>query len=193
MFSDLLKTRVRHDVQPIGLALAGLGLSPNAISFVGFLLNSIVAVVLATGHLTLAGVLLLPVAAFDVLDGAVARATGRTTRFGAFLDSTLDRYEEAVLLVAVLIVYAPLGDALINSAIFAALIGSFMVSYTRARAEGLGMRCEVGIAPRPERIIIMAIGLVFGLIIPALWLLAVLSNLTAVQRMLHVWKATRRE
>ena len=191
MFSDLLKARIREGINPIGLALAALGLTPNLITLFGFLLNLLVAGVLATGQQTLAGALLLPVAALDMLDGAVARATERSTRFGAFLDSTIDRYVEAVIFLALLVVYAPLGDALTNVAIFLAAVGSLMVSYTRARAEGLDLRCEVGLLPRPERIIILALGLIGGWTVPVLWLLAVLTNFTAAQRIWHVWQVTK--
>lgn len=191
MFSDLLKARVRDSIQPMGQALAALGLTPNLVTLLAFLLNGFVAVVLATGQQTLAGALLLPVAALDMLDGAVARATQRATRFGAFLDSTIDRYVEAIIFLALLVVYAPGGDALTNVAIFLAAVGSLMVSYTRARAEGLGLRCEVGLLPRPERIIILALGLMSGLTVLALWLLALLTNFTAAQRIWHVWRVTK--
>lgn len=191
MFSDLLKARVRDGIQPMGQALAALGLTPNLVTLLAFLLNGFVAVVLATGQQTLAGALLLPVAALDMLDGAVARATQRATRFGAFLDSTIDRYVEAIIFLALLVVYAPRGDALTNVAIFLAAVGSLMVSYTRARAEGLGLRCEVGLLPRPERIIILALGLMSGLTVPALWLLSLLTNFTAAQRIWHVWRVTK--
>src|SRR3990172_10315743 len=107
MFSDLLKSRVRDGIQPMGQALAALGLTPNLVTLLAFLLNGVVAVVLATGQQTLAGALLLPVAALDMLDGAVARATQRATRFGAFLDSTIDRYAEIVVFLALLVAYAP--------------------------------------------------------------------------------------
>jgi len=191
MLSDSLKACVRERVQPMGLALAALGLTPNAITLLGLLLHGLVAGVLAAGHATLAGGLLLPVAALDMLDGAVARATQRTTRFGAFLDSTTDRYAEIVVFLALLVAYAPRADALANVAIFLAAVGSMMVSYTRARAEGLGLRCEVGLLPRPERIVILALGLISGWIVPAVWLLAVLTNFTAAQRIWHVWRVTK--
>lgn len=190
MLSDLLKLRIRKDMRHVGVALAGLGLTPNSLTVTGFLLNVVVAAVLAAGWYQIGGLILLPVAAFDMLDGAVARATDGGTNFGAFLDSTLDRYAEAVIFLGLLISYTARADALLNAAVVMALAGSLMVSYARARAEGLGLRCEVGLLPRPERIILLAAGLISGLAVPAIWLLVVLTNVTAAQRIWHVWHET---
>lgn len=193
MLSELVKARIRQSMVRVGLALASLGLTPNLLTALGLVLNGAVAVILASGLETLGGVILLPVAAFDMLDGAVARATNRSTRFGAFLDSTLDRYAEALVFLGILYAYSSQANPLTNTAIMLAIVGSLMVSYTRARAEGLGLRCEVGLLPRPERIIILSLGLIVGWTVPAVWFLAVLTNFTAAQRMWHVWTVTKGE
>lgn len=168
--------------------LSRLGISPNTLTLVGLCLNIFVALVLAAGQPVIGGVLVLLANAFDMLDGAVARLGGKVSSFGAFLDSTLDRYAEAIIYLGVMAWLFTLGDGTTLLAAYLALAGSFMVSYCRARAEGLGVGGEVGWLPRPERIVLLAVALLFHqlLLSPVLWLLAVLTNFTAVQRMLHV-------
>jgi len=180
---------------PAGL-LARTGLSPDALTTLGLLLAFVVAWVLSTGHLFLGGFLVLLSGAFDMLDGAVARVTGRSTKFGALLDSTFDRLSEAAILLGLLSYYASHGAYTESLLIGAALTGSMMTSYVRARAEGLGVDCEVGVFTRPERVILLAIGLIFQGIVPVimlvvLWVIAVLSNVVALQRILYVWQKTR--
>src|SRR5205823_9758245 len=119
--------------------------------------------------------------AFDTLDGALARVAGRATTFGAFLDSTLDRYSEAALLLGLLYDAGRRGDLAAEVLAFLVIVGSLLVSYARARAEGLGLECEVGIAPRPERVLILGLGLILGLELPALAVLAALTHFTAIQ------------
>jgi CDP-diacylglycerol--glycerol-3-phosphate 3-phosphatidyltransferase len=187
---DQLKARVRGGAVPIGRALAGLGITPNALTIAGCLLNFGVGAVIALGYHWQGGILVLLVGAFDMLDGAVARASGRATTFGAFLDSTLDRYSEAAIFLGILADGTQRGDLQVVLLAYAAAIGSLMVSYARARAEGLGLRGDVGWLQRPERVVLLGLGLIFGLLVPALWVLAILTNVTAVQRILHVRKAT---
>ncbi len=153
----------------------------------GLFLNVIVALVLALGHPVLGGILVLAANAFDMLDGAVARVSGKGSRFGAFFDSTLDRYAEAVMYLGVMAWLVTLGDNMTLLAAYLSIVGSFMVSYARARAEGLGVQGEVGLLPRPERILLLALALILHqyLLAPVLWLLAVLTNLTALQRILY--------
>ena len=172
--------------------LAGAGITPNTVTVAGLFLNGAVAFVLATGRLQAGGILLLLAGGFDMLDGALARRTKNFSTFGAFLDSTLDRYSEAIVLIG--LVYAQTIDRhTLNVTLIAAMLtGSFLISYTRARAEGLGIECKVGLLPRPERIIVLAVGLIFfSILTPVLIILVVLTNLTAVQRILHVWRSTR--
>jgi CDP-diacylglycerol---glycerol-3-phosphate 3-phosphatidyltransferase len=185
-----VKLGLREAVQPLALFLARAGIQANWLTYTGFVLNIGVAGLVIEGWLSLAGVGFLLVNALDFLDGAVARAAGTAGRYGAFLDSVLDRYSEAVVFVGLLIWFARLDDIPALAATALALIGSFMVSYCRARAEGLGLDCEVGLLQRPERIVILSIGMIVPdyLLVPVLILLAALTNLTAAQRMRHVGK-----
>jgi CDP-diacylglycerol--glycerol-3-phosphate 3-phosphatidyltransferase len=170
-----------------GLArwLVVTGVTPNQLTLLGFFLTCGVAVLIGYGYEWQGGLLVIAVGLFDMLDGAVARVRGMKTRFGAFLDSTLDRYSEAVLLAGVLVVHPEVQTALL---VVAALTGSLLVSYSRAKAEGkdIGVHGEVGWLPRPQRVVLLAAGLITGLIIPALWVLAVFTNVTTIQRVLHV-------
>lgn len=178
----------RRSVLPFASALVRLGVTPNMITIVGFLLNVVVAWVIATGNLLVGGILVLLVGLFDMLDGAVARVGGRVTTFGGFLDSTLDRYSEALVLFGVLVVYTTAGQTTEVFLVYAVIVGSIMVSYARARAEGLGLNCEVGWLPRPERIALIGFGLILNQMTVVLWILAILTNFTAVQRIVHVYR-----
>jgi len=173
--------------------LAKTGLSPNVLTVFGFLLALGVAWVLSTGHFFMGGFLVLLSGAFDLLDGAVARISGRSTRFGALLDSTLDRFSEAALFLGLLAYYANQGSHQELVLVGAGLVGSMMTSYVRGRAEGLGLTCEVGIFTRPERVIVLAIGLIFNQMLVVLWIIAVLANLIAWQRLFYVWRQIGRE
>ncbi len=188
---NLLKQPARRVAEAIAGFLARTGVTPNGLTLIGFGLNIAVAALLAGGFLRLGGILLLFAGAFDTLDGALARVTGLSSRFGAFLDSTLDRYSEAILLFGLSFEGLRRGDATLVLLSFAVVVGSLMVSYCRARAEGLDLDCEVGIAPRPERVLILGLGLIVGLETIALAILAVITHVTAVQRILHVRAATR--
>jgi CDP-diacylglycerol--glycerol-3-phosphate 3-phosphatidyltransferase len=187
--------KVRHTlaqrVSKIPAALlAKIGLSPNALTIFGFAVTLGVAWVLSTGRFFLGGFLVLFSGAFDFLDGALARATGRSTKFGAFLDSTLDRFSDGALFLGLLAYYASQGSYHQTVLIGFALMGSLVTSYARARAEGLGLKDEVGVFTRTERIILLAIGLIINQMIVLLWIIAVLSNFTALQRLYHVWRQT---
>lgn len=191
MISDWLRRWSRRIVEPIAGGLHRLGVTPNALTVLGFLLNGINAWLLATGRFPLAGVLILAFSGLDALDGTLARLSGQATRFGAFLDSVLDRYSEAVIFFGLVVWFARTGQQEGLFLAYAAIIGSQLVSYTRARAEGLGLDCKVGWFSRVERVIALSLGLIVGWVRPVLWLLAVLTNLTAAQRMLHVYRLTR--
>jgi len=178
-------------IQPIALFLARLGLTPNTITVLGFLMTAAVAVVLATGRTQLAGVLLIGTLAFDAVDGTLARLMGTTSRFGAFLDSTLDRWAEVVLYGALVWLFLENGQ---NNGVLlatAAMATSLMVSYTRARAEGVGFQCKEGLLTRFERMVILIAGLIFNQVIWALAIIAILAGLTAVQRIWVTWQAAR--
>jgi CDP-diacylglycerol--glycerol-3-phosphate 3-phosphatidyltransferase len=182
--------QARLGLEPVGLALARTGVSPNVLTTFGCLMNFGVAAVIGLGYLNVGGLLILVAGAFDMLDGALARAAKRTTTFGAFLDSTLDRYSEAAIFLGVFVEAALRADLEVQLLTYAAAIGSLMVSYARARAEGLGLRSSVGIFQRPERVILLGLGLIFGFEVYALWVLAILTNVTALHRILHVRNLT---
>ncbi|MCC7352253.1 MAG: CDP-alcohol phosphatidyltransferase family protein [Anaerolineae bacterium] len=191
-FNDTVRRWATRAFQPLAAVLASWGISANALTLLGFFLTAGVGVVLALGQLRLGGVLIVFSTMFDGLDGLVARTTGRTSRFGAFLDSTLDRYAEIALFFGLFVHYMNQQKHLDTILIFAALAGSLMVSYAKARAEGLDIECKEGLLTRLERLAILVIGLVSGQVRLALWILAVLANLTAVQRMYVVWQKTGR-
>jgi CDP-diacylglycerol---glycerol-3-phosphate 3-phosphatidyltransferase len=178
-------------IQPIALFLGRLGLTPNTITVLGFLMTAAVAAVLATGHTQLAGVLLIGTLAFDAVDGTLARLMGTTSRFGAFLDSTLDRWAEVALYGA--LVWLFLQSDQDNGVLLAtaAMATSLLVSYTRARAEGVGFQCKEGLLTRFERMVILIAGLIFNQVIWALALIALLAGITAVQRIWVTWQASR--
>jgi CDP-diacylglycerol---glycerol-3-phosphate 3-phosphatidyltransferase len=192
MLSALVGHWVRNHLQRVGAVLARTQLSPNTFTVLGLLLNIVVAVIIASGNLVLGGIMALVAGAFDMVDGAVARVTQRITRFGGFLDSSLDRYSEALVYFGLLyyLVETDQGIAAIMLC-FATLTGSLMVSYTRARAEAINVNAEVGMFARAERIILLAVLLILGFPVLALWILAILTNVTTAQRIYHVWRATR--
>jgi CDP-diacylglycerol--glycerol-3-phosphate 3-phosphatidyltransferase len=170
-------------------------LTPNAISVAGLIGNLIAAVLILEHHFVLAGVAFVLGSVCDMLDGRYSRMSGKGTPFGAFLDSTLDRIEEGVVLAAVAAWFAQEGNDVAVGATVLAVVGSYMVSYTRARAEALGVECKVGIASRAVRVVIISAGLVFAagelipdfdLLEPAIYALAGLTVFTALQRVLHV-------
>ena len=154
-----LRARIRAAAVPFAVAMGRVGLTPNALTVIGFLGVCVSAVLAGMQAWIAAGAVSLAFAAFDLLDGSLARATGRVSKFGGFLDSTLDRAGEGVMYVGITIGALSTGQTALAAAAAAAMVPAFMVSYTRARAEGLGFSCEVGIAPRAERVVITGIGL----------------------------------
>ncbi|MDQ4045383.1 MAG: CDP-alcohol phosphatidyltransferase family protein [Chloroflexota bacterium] len=192
MVSTRFANRVRGRLGPLGRIVARTHLTPNAITVIGLILNVGVAAVIASGNLVLGGVLVLFAGGFDALDGAVARATGKTSQFGGFLDSTLDRYSEAVVFAGLLIHLTRTDAGTIPVLLtYATIVGSLMISYTRSKAEAIGIRGDIGIAQRLERIIILALALLLSEPVWGLWLLAILTQITALHRILHVWWTTR--
>ena len=174
---------------PMVRILSKSGITPNALTVINLALNIVAAYVIATGHLLLGGVLVLVAGLFDLLDGALARFTKQTTRFGAILDSVADRISEAAILCGLLIWYIPQEEASLEIVlIFVVLIGSFLVSYIRARAEGLGWQCQVGLFTRAERVIVLAIGLLINQIFIALCVLVIFVFITVAQRLVYLWK-----
>jgi phosphatidylinositol phosphate synthase len=173
-------------------------LTPNAISLTGFALNLVAAVLVWEQLFFLGGVAFVVGSVMDTLDGRYSRMSGKGTPFGAFLDSTLDRIEEGIVLAAVAGYFALQGDRFATAAVVIAVLASLMVSYTRARAEALGVECKVGIATRPVRVVILATGLIFAkgaslgdfeLLKWSVYVLAALSVITVAQRIWHVRRA----
>lgn len=190
-FKHWTRRLVEQTVAPI---LGRLGITPNMVTLVGLLLTVGVAAVLANGSLFLGGWLMIAAGVFDLFDGALARATNQTSRFGAFFDSIIDRYSEAIIFLGLLIYYHRANGPqamLAITLVYCAIIGSLMVSYARARAEGLDIACETGWLGRPERITILCLGLLLNWVIAALWILAIFTNITAIQRIYHVWRTDR--
>jgi CDP-diacylglycerol--glycerol-3-phosphate 3-phosphatidyltransferase len=184
-----LRANTRFIVDPIVSALVRLGVSPNLLTFLGCLLNVVAGVLIGLGQVVLGGVVMTVIAMpLDALDGSLARATGKQSKFGAFFDSTLDRIAEAALLIGLAALFMQRGDWVSALVAFVAMLGSFMVSYTRARAEGLGIECKVGLFSRVGRFVLLAIGLILNLPVLTVWLLAILSSATAVQRIIHVYR-----
>lgn len=175
-------------LDPLSRLLARIGIQPNLLSMIGFFAASAAGAVVAAGHISQGGLLYLLSGPFDALDGALARTSGLESRFGAFLDSFIDRYSEAAVLFGILC-WSTFHDRHILVLItFLAMIGSLMVSYTRARAEGLGISCKVGLFTRLERFIVLALALVTKQLFVGLIILAFLANFTALQRMFHVYR-----
>jgi soluble lytic murein transglycosylase len=183
---------VRTWVEPIGLVLyRRLGLRPNHLTILGLGVSFLAATAFVAGRTRCAGVLLILAGLCDFLDGSLARASGQVSAFGAFLDSVIDRYSDLVVLLGIVVLFAQMPHARGAIVAMAGLIGSMMVSYTKARAESIGVRCTVGMMERPERMICLIAGALLDLMEPALWVLAILSNLTAIQRIAFTWRATR--
>lgn len=191
MLAKYVRPLLSSAIAAIARWLQSIGATPNMVSFVGFALTIGAAVLLATGHLRIGGGVLWVAAMFDMIDGALARLSQSESKFGAFLDSTLDRYAESVTFLGLAVFYANQANAQTHLLlIFLTLIGSWAVSYTRARAEGLNIECKVGILQRPERLVLLIAGLILGLVLPVLWLLAVMTNITAGQRIYEVYART---
>ena len=177
-----VQQRLERALAPLAAVLDRIGASANQVSVAGFVLNVGAAGLVVTGHLAAAGALYLLAGLLDLLDGVLARTGGNPTRFGAFLDSTLDRASEGVVFAAIGYRFAAEGAAVDAGIVVLALLGSVLVSYVRARAEGLGAECRAGIATRAERVILVAIGLLSGLLAEAIYAVTVLTAVTALQR-----------
>jgi len=180
----------RPALETIGRTLARWNISPNGVTYLGLLLTAGVAVLAALGEIRWAGVAYIFAAVCDAMDGTLARVSGRGSRFGAFLDSTIDRFEESIVFVGLAVHYARVGGEWEIPLILVVTVASLMVSYTRARAEALGVPCTVGFMTRPPRVAVIIVGLILDLVPAALILLAATSLFTAFHRMYHVWKMT---
>ena len=201
LVSNEARDRIRGAARPVALALGRLGLTPNALTVIGFAGTCVAAIAAAAQSWLVAGVLVIAFGIFDMFDGALARATGKASPFGAFLDSTLDRTGESLVLAGVAYGTAVAGFPVIAGLAAAAIAFASVVTYARAKAEVIGVRGDVGIAPRPERLVILAVGLALASLpwtaasdlgrgstwlAVAMGLIAVLSAITVVQRILTV-------
>jgi len=192
-----VKDTARAILAPVVRMALALHVTPNTVTVIGFFIVMVAAAVIGAGGLVAGALILTAGSLLDAVDGALARATGGGTAFGSFLDSTLDRAAEAILYVGVAAYFlgqpAPTWPVI---AAFTALAGSFMVSYARARAEGIGLTAAIGLAPRPERIVLIVAGLLlagfgFGIaLVAVLWIIGFLTVATTAQRIWHVWRLT---
>jgi CDP-diacylglycerol--glycerol-3-phosphate 3-phosphatidyltransferase len=189
------KTTSDYFTRPMIRLLARTPITPDALTWLGFWLTVGAAALVVTDNLFAAGFMVLFAGLFDMLDGALARATNRVTRFGGILDSTLDRLSEAVLLLSILVIYTRGQQVAESLLVGIALLGSLMVSYIKARTEALGIECNVGLFTRPERVIVLALGLLLSqfayALVTALAIITAFSFFTAGQRLLNAWRQTR--
>src|SRR6202163_1949629 len=179
-------------LEKIVSALALSRVHPNVLTFIGLLINIWAAFLFAAGKFRWAGVVVIGAGLFDMVDGRVARETNRVTRFGGFFDSVLDRYSDLALLMGLLVYYGTINRYFYVVLTAIVMSGSVMVSYSRARAENTIPTCKVGFMERPERVVLVIIGALFLRIAQVLWVIAVLSNLTVVHRMIFTWQETKR-
>jgi CDP-diacylglycerol---glycerol-3-phosphate 3-phosphatidyltransferase len=179
-------------IQAIVGALALWRVHPNVLTFIGLVINIVAAFVFAAGKFRLGGIIVIGASLFDMVDGRVARETNRVTRFGGFFDSVLDRYSDLGVLVGLLVYYASINRFFYVVLTAIVMTGTVMVSYTRARAENTIPKCKVGFLERPERVVLVIIGALFNRMAQVLWVIAILSNITVIHRMIYTWQETRR-
>jgi CDP-diacylglycerol--glycerol-3-phosphate 3-phosphatidyltransferase len=183
--------------EPIVKFISKTPLTPNAVTWIGFAIVIAAGVLAFYEHLLAAGIVMLVAGGFDMLDGALARTTKRVTKYGAVLDSTLDRISEALVLLGLLAVFVRDADLAVSLLIGFALLGSFLTSYTRARMEGLGVECKVGLFTRPERIIVTALGLILSgidyVLLIALIIVAFFSWYTTIERMTYAYRTLKNQ
>ena len=185
-FTDYLRLWFKWVLDPLGGFFNRLGLTPNMMTMVGLVGNTAGAIFLARGDMLTGGILVLVMTPIDALDGTMARLRGEASDFGAFVDSVSDRYAELIIYGGLLYHFLTVGDRLGGMLVFSAAAGSVLVSYVKARAEGLGYEAKVGLLTRAERYIVLAPSLLFNQLFIGLGIIAVLANVTALQRIWHV-------
>jgi CDP-diacylglycerol--glycerol-3-phosphate 3-phosphatidyltransferase len=188
-FRRLVAAKITDPLMPF---LSRVGLTPDILTWIGLAITVVAGVFIAVGNLLVGGLFILFSGLFDILDGALARYSKKSTTFGALLDSTFDRLSEGIIFFGLVILYSNGDHSVEILLIFVVTICSFLTSYIRARAEGLGLECKTGLFTRTERVIVLAIGLVFNQVLLALILLAIFTFVTVVQRLFHVWQETKR-
>ncbi len=191
--TDRLRVFFQTFLEKTGRTLLQKGISANMITLTGMAGNIVAAYCIARGNLLAGGIVILCMGPLDAFDGAVARAKGDVKPFGAFLDSVTDRYSELVVFFGLLVHFLQIGDA--NGVIlsFIAAAGSILVSYTRARAEGVGYQVKAGFMTRVERYLVLVPGIILGYPMVSLWIIAILANITAIQRIWIVWNYSKKE
>ena len=173
-------------------AFAASRINPNVLTVIGFAINVLAAYLFAYGYFRWAGATVFLAGLFDMLDGRVARLSNQVTPFGGFFDSVLDRYSDLLVMIGLLVFYGRINRFWYVTLVAVAMIGSVMVSYTRARAENLIPTCKVGFLERPERMVLIIIGAVFDRMAPVLWIIAVLSTTTVIHRVVYTWQESRK-
>ncbi len=187
----MLSAKLGHFLDiPLKPLVKRIPFSPNFLTITGFLITTLAAFIIPMS-IKLGGILIALGGLFDMLDGMVARISGKTSKFGAFLDSVLDRYSDAFLFLAIAYYLAAKGDHTGAFISLGTLVGALLISYVRARAEGLGKSCHTGIMERPERILMLIFGTLTGWIVTVLWIMLFLTHITVIQRIIHVWKAMK--
>jgi CDP-diacylglycerol--glycerol-3-phosphate 3-phosphatidyltransferase len=179
-------------IQAIVTALALSRVHPNVLTFIGLLINIWAAFLFGQGKFVYAGLVVIGAGLFDMVDGRVARETNRVTKFGGFFDSVLDRYSDLGLLVGLLVYYASINRFFYVVLTAIVMTGTVLISYARARAENTIPKCKVGFLERPERVVLIILGALGNRMAPVLWVLAVLSNITVISRIIYTWEETQR-
>src|ERR1700760_3354323 len=167
-------------------------INPNVLTFLGLVINAWAAWLFSQGNFFWAGIVVIGAGLFDMVDGRVARASNQVTRFGGFFDSVLDRYSDLALFMGLLVYYASINRFFYIVLTAIVMTGSVMISYTRARAENIIPKCKVGFLERPERVVLIIIGALFDRMAAVLWVIAILSNLTVIHRMIFTWQEAKR-
>ncbi len=189
--TDLMRAWFKFVLDPIGGFLNRLGLMPNTVTLIGLAGTLVASILLARGNFLVGGILVFAMGPIDALDGTMARLRGEATEFGAFVDSVTDRYAELLIFGGLLVYFLGQGDILAATLVFAAAAGSVLVSYVKARAEGLHFEAKLGLLTRMERYLVIVPSLILGYPKVGLWIIAILANLTALQRILHVRRQAR--
>ena len=193
MIGEWIRKRTVGVFQDVARIIARMGISANAITVLGLIVSAVAAYLIAIGHHLMAGICLAIAGLLDGLDGSVARMSGQQTLMGAFWDSIIDRFCEAVVFLGVLLYFMETGSWTGVILSFVAAMSSLLVSYVRARAEGLGLAMRGGILTRLERVAVLTIGLLLGHLIAVMWIIAILSSLTVFQRVYLVWAGLRQQ
>ncbi|MBT3322008.1 MAG: CDP-alcohol phosphatidyltransferase family protein [Anaerolineae bacterium] len=190
--TDHLRGLFKWVLDPIGGFLNKIGLTPNSITMLGLVGNIVAAVFLARGEIFWGGILVFVMWPVDALDGTMARLRGEPTDFGGFVDSVTDRYSELAIFAGLLYYFLQEGNSLAVMLVFASASGSILVSYTRARAEALDFDAKIGALTRVERYLVLAPSLIFNIPLTAMWIIAIMANFTALQRIFYVRRQARK-